>query len=613
MRTILPGIFLLVVSLTASAQKHHVTDGMARTNPVLYHNEQTPWDNAPANAHYIPGEKSYDIFTIGNTFYDSQTYNSGNLMNRIYQYPDGTIGATWMHKGPGGTPDRGTAYAYYDGTYWSAQDPHLGSDPNTGFPSYAPWGPNGEVIAHYRYIANDGPIRILRRENKGTGDWVERTLLPPDGNHSIVWHSMSTSGPNHEYIHVLALVYDDPYLGQDDALLYYRSSDGGDTWDINGEVIEGTGSDYFTSVPSLHYSWAQPVGNTIAFTFGFSEFDGLVFKSNDNGETWQKFTVYQSPYTPFNVPPETPVYGCCDGTSAIALDSEGKAHVVFGRMLRFRNMVTGTGWYYYPSASEGLIYWNETMPPLDSTTVSSYTLDFLEAGGNLVGYIVPKNTSLNIQSGQPDYGVALTSQPQLGIDSHDNLFLAYSAITPDYMLEDIYYRHVFCNASFNGGATWSGPKDINDDEYFLYSECVYPALAPVIDNQLHMIFQEDYAPGTGAGAGLDEENYIDYMHFDKEMFVGINEKPVTEKFEVSQNYPNPATEMTQIMISLNEPSSVKLGVSNLLGQELLSIEQGSLTAGKHFIKIDLSGIKPGIYCYTVKTNSGEITRRMVVR
>ena len=29
---------------------------------------------------------------------------------------------------------------------------------------------------------------------------------------------MMTSGANHEYIHLLALVYDDPYIGQDDAL-----------------------------------------------------------------------------------------------------------------------------------------------------------------------------------------------------------------------------------------------------------------------------------------------------------------------------------------------------------------------------------------------------------
>lgn len=610
--------FLLIAIVTSMvtasiAQSHYVTDGLPKSNPILYHPEKTPWDNPFANRLFIPGEARYDLLTIGNTFYDTQTYNSGNLMNRIYQYPDGTIGATWMHKGPGGTPDRGTAYAYFDGVSWSAQDPHLGSDPNNGFPSYAPWGPNGEVIAHYRYISNDGPIRILRRENKGTGDWTERSLLPPDGNHSLVWHSMCTSGPNHEYIHVLALVYDEPYQGQEDALLYYRSSDGGDTWDINGVVVEGTGSDYFTSVPSLHYSWAQPVGNTIAFTFGFTEFDGLAFKSTDNGNTWQKFTVYQSPYTPFNVPLETPTYGCCDGTSAIALDSEGNLHVVFGRMLRFRDMVTGTGWYYYPTASEGLIYWNESMPALDSTSVSSYTLDYLEAGGNLVGYIVPENASVSIINGQPDYGVALTSQPQLGIDAEDNLFLVYAAIAPDFSMDDIYYRHLYCNASFSKGASWSGPRDITNDDLFTFSECVFPALAPVVDDKIHVVFQEDYAPGTGAGAGLDEENFIVYISFDKETFVGVKENPKAEKFTVSQNFPNPACGSTQIRIGLSEPSDVRITISNLLGMELETLNKAMLPAGNHTIDLVLNSMMPGIYCYSVKACDRIITRRMIVK
>ncbi len=63
-------------------------------------------------------------------------------MNRIYEDPDGNIGATWINKGVNGVPDRGTAYNFFDGTSWSGQVPHLGNDPNNGFPSYAPWGPN---------------------------------------------------------------------------------------------------------------------------------------------------------------------------------------------------------------------------------------------------------------------------------------------------------------------------------------------------------------------------------------------------------------------------------------------------------------------------------------
>ena len=102
------------------------------------------------------------------------------------------------------------------------------------------------------------------------------------------------------------------------------------------------------------------------------------------------------------------------------------------------------------------------------------------------------------------------------------------------------------------------------------------------------------------------------MNFNKETFVEVNEKPEAKMFEVSQNYPNPATGMTQLMVSLNVPSPLTLSVRNLPGQEVQSMDLGNMPAGKHLVRIDLSGMKPGIYFFTVKTGSGEITRKMMV-
>jgi hypothetical protein len=556
--------------------------------------------------NFFPGQTDNIYFsTIGNTYFDTQTYNSGNLMNRIYSYPDETIGATWMHVGETGTPDRGTAYNYFDGTEWGEQQPHIGAASKTGFPSYAPWGPGGEVVSHYQYISGDGPIKILRRETKGVGTWLESTLLPPAGNHSLVWHSMVTSGVNHEFIHLLALVYDDPYLGQDDALLYYRSSDGGVTWDINGVVIEGLGDTYYPSIPSLKYSWAQPVGNTIAFTFGFDEFDGLVFKSTDNGTTWQKTVVYDSPYDPLDVPSTIDTYGSGDGTSAIVLDANGMAHVVFSRMLRSHS---GTTWYYSPLGSEGVIYWNETMPSLDSTIVSSYTLDNLLSNGNLVGWITGDVT---IVEGQPDYGVSLTSQPQLSISPDGELGLVYTAVSPENKLGSDYYRHLYFTRSMDGGSTWSEPYPLNEDIEFSFSECVFPALAPLYSSKMQVLFQEDYTPGTGEGNGLGEENYMKFLtlllyttdskEFDKE-----------SGLEVSQNYPNPATRSTQVCVNLKKSTPVTVRITDLPGKTLQVSDKGLLTAGVNYLTVDVSSLKSGVYYYTVEANNQKVTRKLVV-
>jgi hypothetical protein len=531
-------------------------------------------------------------------------------MNRVYEYPDGTIGATWMHQGAQGTPDRGSAYNYFTGTAWTGQVPHLGSDPRNGHPCYQPWGPNGEIIAHYQYIAGDGVIKLLKRETKGTGTWQETILYPPEGNYSLVWHSMVTSGPNHEYIHILAYVYDDPYMGQDDALLYYRSSDGGESWDINGVIIDGLDASYFPTISSLRYTWAQPVGNTIAFTYGFDHFDGLIFKSEDNGTTWEKIKVYEAPYSPFDLPDISNIFGGGDGSSAIVLDSQGKAHVAFSRMLHIYDVVSNPpgGWYFYP-ATEGMIYWNESMPMLDSTVISSYTLENLEAWGNLVGWVVPDTGTITLPDGQPNYGVGLTSGPQLGIDADDNLFLAWSALAPLFSNGDFFFRHIYSNGSFDGGESWTGIKDMTGTIEFSGSECVYPAIAPIVDDEIQLVFQEDFTPGTGSG----EENLIDHMNFPKEFFVGISSPEQPAIMNCTGFFPNPAREFSSLEVILEQASDIKISISTIEGKVVRHEAIGTRQKGRSRISVDLSGMAPGIYFCTISSGTDNVTKKLILQ
>lgn len=602
-------MILILAGTAVLAQSHYVTGSKPLSHPKLCEKQITPDGKAHAGGTVIPGQKSTSDEILGDTYFDTQTYNSGNEMNRIYEFPDGNIGVTWIDKGPGGVPDRGTGYNFFDGSAWTGTVPHLGGDANNAFPSYAPWGANGEMVEHYQYIANDGPLKILRRDVKGTGTWSESVLAPPVGNFSIVWASMITSGANHEFVHILAYTYDNPYNGQTNALLYYRSPDGGVTWDINGVIIPGLDSAYFPGISSLHYSWAQPVGNTIAFTYGFDQFGGLVFKSTDNGTNWQKMVVYQAPYDPKHIPDQTPVYGSGDGTSAIALDSQGKVHVVFARELWFHDVLTSPpgGWYYYPTSAEGLIYWNETLPPLDSTIVSSYTLDYLSAGGYLIGWVYPVDTGLVIPSTQPNYGVGLTSMPQIGIDADDNLFVIYAALAPQYSDGTNFYRHVYANSSYDGGLTWNGIKDMNSDFVFSFSECVYPAVAPLVSSKIRVLFQEDDTPGTGQG----NDSYMDYLEFTKDFFTGLPAVEKTKGFSVSQNYPNPAKQLTRFDVNLDKPADVSVTLTNLVGQVVNQGNSKRMNSGNNLVTLDVSGLNGGVYFYSVNVDGQKVTRKLI--
>jgi hypothetical protein len=563
----------------------------------------------------IPGQKIFDNTVIGNTWYDAQTINYGNIMPRMWAYEDGTIGTSWVCSGEGGVPDRGIGYNYYNGTEWGSFNPHLGPGDRHGTVCYAPWGETGEIACTYQYIAGEGPILFFKREVKGEGDWIQTSVNGPEGT-SIVWQSMGTSGENHEYIHLLAYTYDAEVMGQTNALLYYRSNDGGESWDPDGIIIDGLGIDYLESINALSYTFSNAVGNTIAFTYGFDQWGGWVFKSTDNGENWDQITVMESPYDPLDPPTEAvPAFGCGIGSSAIALDSDGKAHVVFARMMR---SFTPPDWGYFPWTSDGLIYWNEDMDPLDSTIISTTGLENLEDGGYLCGYVFGYDPEYGVEVpiDQPDYANAMCGFPVISIDEQDNIFIASSNFAPDYMAGDFFYRHIIANSSFDGGLTWNGMVDLNDDIQFVFSECAFPAMAPIVDNDIYFLFQEDPFPGTYEWPNEQaepSENNMYFMTIPKSVFVGIEENEAQLNFEISDPYPNPAYVNTMINLRLETHADVTVTMLNMVGQAVKTQHMGGMIAGDHRLTIDVSGLRSGLYYCNIQVDGQSASRKVVVQ
>jgi hypothetical protein len=460
----------------------------------------------------------------------------------------------------------------------------------------------------YKYVAGSGPLKFYKRENKGEGEWVEKELSSPPGV-SLVWHSIMTSGENHEYLHVLAYTYDAVYEGQTNALLYYRSSDGAETWEVEAMLIDGLNSDYFPTIHSLTYAWANPVGSTLAFTLGFDEWGGRLFKSYDNGDTWEYIQVLESVVDPFSEPIDSDRIPCGSGTSACVLDSEGNAHVVFSRMVKlYRNDTL----FYYPF-TDGLIYWNESMPMLDTTTVSSYTFEFLEAGGNLCGYIMSTQPSITIPTDQPTYQNAMCAFPQMSIDADDNIFVASSNLAPDYTNGTFMYKHIVANSTFDLGNSWEGMIDLNEDVLFIFSECAYPAMAPVIDDYVHVVFQEDQLPGiaTWLEDHIIVQNNMTHMRFEKDFFVGLKER--NEMPGLSFNLsPNPANTFATLGFKITRPENATVKLFNNLGQVVYLQEKACTEKGLHTINLDLSSMPAGVYYCRLEVGGGHSTQKLII-
>ncbi len=483
-------------------------------------NDQAILKNPRSNEEIITPDNTKLLYNdlIGNTYFDLQT--NASVQNRLYLHDDGTIGATFTFGLNFPTfPDRGTGYNYYDGNSWGVTPVQRIEAQRTGWPSYSPWGQEGEIIVSHFSNAPVGGLAINERANKGTGAWTSYILHSPLSNAELLWPRSVTGGANHEVLHVVALtmpVYYGGalYQGQNGAMVYSRSVDGGQTWQIQNTIIPGMGQAYYTGfMPDTYEIIAW--NSNVAILIGDDWTDLVVFKSTDNGDNWTKTTIWQHPYPlwdHYNQFP-TDTFYCVDGMHTLTFDDNGKIHVVFGICRTFSD---GATQYWYPLV-DGLAYWNEDMP------VFSNDLNALNPYGdpgselienyNLIGWMqdINNNGTLDIMGNVGNYRCGASSMPQMIIDD-EGIFVFFSSVTETYNngFED--FRHIWGRKSINLGQDWSSFVDLNSDLIFTYSECIFPTCSPTTDDYLHFTFMEDYNPGLAAnGDHPYTENQIKYM------------------------------------------------------------------------------------------------------
>ncbi|HSP87263.1 MAG TPA: T9SS type A sorting domain-containing protein [Ignavibacteriaceae bacterium] len=86
---------------------------------------------------------------------------------------------------------------------------------------------------------------------------------------------------------------------------------------------------------------------------------------------------------------------------------------------------------------------------------------------------------------------------------------------------------------------------------------------------------------------------------------------------LDQNYPNPFNPSTTISFALPGKSDVALSVYNLVGEEVISLVNGTLDEGTYKFNIDGSNLSSGIYIYSLSATdekgvSSVITRKMTL-
>lgn len=556
---------------------------------------------------------SLDEVVIGKSVYDLQTNSS--VQNRVVNHGGGQVSAVWTFgKVDASFPERGTGYNYRDGSNWI----QVGYDSDidnivrvenirTGFPSLSRVAGKGDVV-----VAHDlnGSAQLAQNDNVGDLDSWNNAATPMD---STFWNRMIVAGPDGKTIHVIALTTPTtgtpagvPFQGIDGALVYSRSLNGGQTWDIQKSLLPGIDASLFKRFSGDAYA-IDAKGSTVAFVVGGFNNDMFLMKSTDNGDNWTKTRImdfpidaYDDDISDINNDNVADTVETNDGAMAIVIDNNDLVHVFTGAMRMFNDDTTDGTYSYFPGTA-GLLYWNESM--------GADNIDLVLDG-------VPDrngNAALDIGADIPVYQVGLISHPSAGVDASNRIYVTFDCIADNTLLDTRSYRHIF-GMSTADGVIFSDPVELTPFDEF--TEYVYGGIAKNVDNSVHLVYQRDGEPGIAvspadANPHIYGENDIVYLAIDPAFLV----TSVAENININgvSVYPNPASEFAQLTFTLTEATNISASLVNVMGQKVAAINGGNFAPGTHTVNLDINGLAAGVYFVNLNTGNGMVTEKLIVR
>ena len=587
---------------------------------------------------------NFDQNDLDYSYYDWQTNTASK--NWTMNFPDGCVGFCYTISSDESHSDRGTNIVIYNPNTgeWTSTGGKV-ENRKTGFGCATRYKDNGIlVVSRDANSLACGVYIIEDKDNLPASGSLAPVIEWNKDDRNIHFPTAMCTGPEHDHIHILftALNYVDEE-GQTSPFFYFRSMDGGQTWD-EFMSIEYLGRDYCPKYGSGQdaYFMENTEGDRLDIVVNTRRGDGAVLTSLDEGNTWTRTEFYHNPG--IDVDFGDGVYHYPRWTSALWMGQT--LHVAY----EF-NGATGdaTSSSYYPSIG-GVAYWNSIMPyrgegvefgfdpnnPMPPVQGQPFIMDsaylfediyaswwlFSDATHEMwpeyIGYLSPLDedgnpedpytaTEWNIEDRtlHGHYNCGICAMPVLlRVPGSDDLVAVWIAMDETTMDGGgNYYMKLFARASFDGGNSWTDMINLTNDITFMMAECVYPQAA-ITNGQLVLAFQVDgevdsWVIGTGGDTQPDDNLYYGMVFDLQELFptVSVPESSNTTSMSL---YPNPA--QGNVTVSLSGANTIT--ITNMMGQ-VVSTVKGHVGANS----IDLSNLSSGVYFI----NAGDNTQKLVVK